>query len=46
MSTKLDQIIYDQQISMGLIFCLIGPDRPELFALELGKIAAFDLVTL
>ena len=22
----------------------IGPEQPELFALELGKIAAFDLV--
>ena len=29
---------------MSLILCLIGSERPELFGLELGKIAAFELV--
>ena len=29
---------------MSLIMGLIGPEQQELFALELGKIAAFDFV--
>ena len=37
--------IYMTSISlMSSILCLIGPEQPQLVALELGKIAAFDIV--
>ena len=42
MSTKLGQNIYVQQNLM--IMGSIGPEQLELFSLELGKIAAFDIV--
>ena len=29
---------------MSSILCLIGPERPKLFALELGKISAINFV--
>ena len=40
-STKLGRNIYVQQ---NLIMGPIGPEQLELFALELGKIAAVDFV--
>ena len=43
-STKLGQNIFVQQNLINSIMGPIGPEQLELFALELGKIAALDFV--
>ena len=34
----------DNRSQMSLILYQVGPERPQLFALELGKIAGFDII--